>query len=99
MAVFYQLPREPLVSCVINSIKNAVNGSNDVVSGLCPAKRLGRIVVVVEILSDSVFKRGYRAVGSAAQLVLRERGEESFDQIDPGTVGRREVTVKARMSQ
>ena len=87
------------MSCVINSIKNAVDGSNDVVSGLRPAKRLGGIVVVVEILSDGILERRYRAVGSAAQLVLSERGEESFDQIDPGTVGRREVAVKARMSQ
>ena len=54
--------------------------------------------MVVEILSDGILERRYTAVGSAAQLVLRERDEESFDPIDPGTVGRREVAVKARMS-
>ena len=35
-------------------------------------------------------------MGAAADLLVRERGEPTFDEIDPGGAGRREMHMEAR---
>src|SRR5262245_34350246 len=49
----------------------------------------------VDVPPDGQLQLAGAAVNAAAQLLLRQRGEPAFDQVDPRETRRREVQVKA----
>ena len=46
-----QFIEQLLVSCLVNSIKNAIHGFDDLVSGFSPSKWLGLFVMMIKIPS------------------------------------------------
>ena len=54
--------------------------------------------MVLQIGFDGAFELDSGAVSAATDLPLCERGEEALDLIYPGSRGRSEVHVKARMT-
>src|SRR5260370_10785766 len=68
----------------------------DFVGRLGPHERLWTRVGDVDIASDGGFQFAGAPVYAAAQLLLCQRREPPFDEIDPRTARRREVHVKAR---
>lgn len=57
---------------------------------------MGRLVRDFQIRFDSNFQLAHAAMRATPNLLLRKSGKPSFDQVDPGRAGRREVHVKAR---
>ena len=88
-----------LVFCPVNYLNYAIDRSDDFVGGLCPAKRLRLLVVNFQVGADRLLQGDDGAVGASSQLVFGQAGEEAFDQIEPRTVGRREMAVKARVAE
>lgn len=76
-----------------------MNGGHDIVGRPGPSKRSGRLVVMIQIASYSLLKRGHRPVRASSQLMHGQGGEEAFDLIEPGRTGRSEVAVISRMPQ
>ncbi len=70
----------------------------DLVGGFRPHERLGRCVGVVDVTEDRSLERAGAPVRSASDLFVGELGEPSFDEIEPGTTGRREVEMKPRLA-
>ena len=56
-------------------------------------------VVEFEVVADGVFQFAGAAMDAAAQLFFGKASEPAFDQVEPGGAGRREVQMKARMTQ
>src|SRR5262245_14795885 len=75
----------------------ARNAREDFVSRLRPHEGLGSSVGDLDVAADGRFELPRAAVHAAAQLLLREGGEPSLDQIDPRATGWREMDVKPRM--
>ena len=55
-----------LVWCLVNSFNNAGDGVNDGISGLGPTKRLGMLIVQVEVISYGFLQSDHGAVGASA---------------------------------
>jgi hypothetical protein len=60
------------------------DGSEDVVCGFCPSKRLGPVVDDIDIVADGLFQLSRRTMHPATDLLLGQLGEESLDLVDPG---------------
>src|ERR1700683_20398 len=56
-------------------------------------------VVELQVAADSVLAFAGAAVSAAAQLFFGQGSEPALDQVEPGSAGRREVQVEARMAQ
>ena len=56
-------------------------------------------VVEFEVVADGVLQFAGAAMDAAAQLFFGEASEPAFHQVEPGRAGRREVEMKARMTQ
>jgi hypothetical protein len=56
-------------------------------------------VVELQVAADSVLAFAGAAVSAAAQLFFGQDSEPALDQVEPGSAGRREVQVEARMAQ
>ncbi len=52
-----------------------------------------------QIETDGVLQSAGAALGSATDLLVGEHGEPALDLVDPGTVGGREVELKARVAK
>ena len=48
----------------------------------------------LQVLADGLLEFACRAMGAAADVVLRERGEPALDLVEPGGEGRREVNAE-----
>ena len=68
---------------VEGSPTEAVDGGEDVVSGLDPAERSGLLVVGVDVLFDGGFELGRRSVGAALDLLFGQESEEARDLVEP----------------
>ena len=55
-----------LVWYLVNSFNNAGDGVNDGISGLGPTKRLGMLIVQVEVISYGFLQSDHGAVGASA---------------------------------
>jgi hypothetical protein len=84
-----------LVDCPrwISSIENAV--TRVVVS---PAKRLGSFGVEPDIAQEFAAQIGNRGEDAAVNHFSLESGKPSFDLIEPGTIGGREMEFHVRMA-
>ena len=71
----------------------------DVASGLGPLERAAVFIVRLDILVDGGTPRRDTREGPALERVRRQPPEEAFHQVEPRGVGRREVELKARVSQ
>jgi hypothetical protein len=56
-------------------------------------------VVEFEVVADGVLQFAGAAMDAAAQLLFGEAREPALGQIEPGSTRRREVEMKARMTQ
>jgi hypothetical protein len=56
-------------------------------------------VVEFEVVADGVLQFAGAAMDAAAQLFFGEASEPAFHQVEPGRARRREVEMKARMTQ
>ena len=76
----------------------AFDGGEDVVGGLGPAEwsRVG--VDGVDVAADGVFEFLCRTMDPAPELFFGQEREEAFDLVQPGSAGRREVDMPARMA-
>src|SRR5262245_51075928 len=70
----------------------------DLVSGLGPHKRLGMPVGAFDISADGHLEFAGAEMNTATQLLLGQRGEPAFDEVDPRGARRREVQMEARMA-
>ena len=61
-----------------------------------PDERTRISVVEAKIVLDGCFELPGASEGSATELFLGKSGEETLDQIDPRSAGRREVKDEAR---
>ena len=61
----------------------ALDGGENVVGGLGPAKGLGAGVMGVDEGANVGLKLGGRAVDPAPELALGQEGEEALDLVDP----------------
>src|SRR5262245_3954568 len=66
------------------------------VGSLGPDEGFRILVVDGEVVLDSALEFTSASEGPAADLLSGQGGEESFDQVDPGSAGRGEVHVEAR---
>jgi putative transposase len=71
----------------------------DFVSGLVPDERLRVLVPHLDPVADVLGERVDGVVNGALQLLGRERGEPSFDEVHPRSVGRREMEVEPLVAQ
>src|SRR5262249_1432941 len=85
-----------LVYCSRSSHTKSGDGVQDFVSRLGPDEGFGVFIMHGEVILDCALKLARAAEGAAAYLLGCERGEETFDQIDPRGTGWGEVDVKAR---
>jgi hypothetical protein len=60
-----------------------------------PDKGLGVFVVMLDEISDCVFKFPGGAVNAAAKLFVGEGGEPALDQVEPTCRGGREVQMES----
>jgi hypothetical protein len=64
-----------------------------------PDERFGVAVVMVEESSNRVLQLAGAAVDAPSQLPFSKQREPAFDQVKPGTAGRGEMQLEARMAQ
>src|SRR5258708_5087977 len=88
---------EHLVSRVRDSLTKSRHAGKDLVSGFVPDEWLGCLVADRKVLTDRRLERSRAAMRAPFDLLLGERREPPFDEIEPGGAGGREVHVKARM--
>src|SRR5258705_2239779 len=69
----------------------------DLIRGLRPDERLRLFVADRDKPRDRRFEFASTAMHAAANLLLRQRGEPAFHEVDPRGAGGREVQVKPRM--
>ena len=62
----------------------------------CSHERTGRLVRDLQIRFNGSFQLPHAAMRATSNLFLRKSGKPSFDQVDPGGAGRREVHMKSR---
>lgn len=75
----------------------SVDLGEDIRGRLGPDVGCGGSVVLLDMVVDGSDEIAYAGEGAAAQPFLSEISEESFDHVEPGRTGRREVDMKARM--
>lgn len=68
-------------------------------AGFSPDEWFRMSVVVFEEGSNRVLEFAGAAVNAAAQLLFTKQREPAFDQVKPGTTGRREMQMEARVAQ
>ena len=73
----------------------AYTGQN-LVCRLGPNERRGILIVDLNVFADGPFQFLHAAKHAAANPFVGECGEPSLDQVQPRTVGRREVNMKPR---
>lgn len=64
-----------------------------------PLERLWMLVVVIDERVDLALEVGHRLERTAADRLVGDQGEPALDLIEPGTVGWREMDVKAGSSR
>ena len=74
-----------------------VNLFDDGAGGCRPDKRLGVGVVVFEIIVDRSLEVDNGVEHAATDAFSGDLGEEALDHVEPGSRGRREVDVEARV--
>ena len=74
----------------------ALDGGEDIVCELGPAKWLGVGILGVDECADVGLELCGGAMDAAPDLFFGEIGEEALDLIDPGCAGGRDVDVSAR---
>ena len=87
------------MSCLRGSQSKSSDAGEDVIGSLDPYERLRIGVVSSEIQADGVLQCTRAAVAAAPDLLLGECPKPTFDLVDPGGVGRREVQVEPGMAQ
>src|SRR3990172_8821323 len=82
--------------CGQGSLCEAGDAGEDVIGALGPEERRGGGVVAVDEVMNGAFQLGRAAVDAAADLLVGQFREPTFDEIEPGAVGRREMRAEAR---
>jgi hypothetical protein len=72
---------------------------SSLVGGLLPDERLGVVVPVGDPGADRRDKIADRAVGASLDPFRRQLGEPALDEVEPGTLGRREMQREARVTE
>ena len=80
------------------SLTEALELGENHVSCLRPLEWFAVLVVSVNVLVDGLSERMNTVVRSTLECVLGEQPEESFDEVQPGGVGRCEMKLEARMA-
>ncbi len=88
-----------LVSCPRDSLTEACDGREYLVSGLGPDEGLWTSVLNVDVVTDGALQFKGAAMRAATKLFVRELCEEALDLVDPGTTLRREMDVETRSPQ
>src|SRR5262245_29099231 len=70
----------------------------DLVGRLRPHEGLGMAVGERDVAADGLLEFARAAVDAPTQLLLGERGEPAFDEVDPRGPRRREVQMHPRMA-
>src|SRR4030095_14425085 len=83
-----------LVSCPRDSLTKALDGGEDLVSGLSPDKGRG-IAVLHDVVAEGALQFEGAAMAAATRLPVGEFGEEALDLIDPRRALGREMDMKA----
>ena len=77
------------------ALRVACNARQDLVRRLGPNEGCGIFIVDVDVFTNGGFQFLHTAKHAAANPFVGQFGEPSLDQIDPGTVGGREVDMKS----
>src|SRR5437899_11950613 len=88
-----------LVSRVGDSLTISRHAGEDLVGGFVPDKRPGRLVADRQVLTNRGLECARAAMSASFDLLLGERREPPFHQVEPGGAGGGEVQVKPRMSR
>src|SRR5579859_862781 len=91
--------RRALVSCHRSSLTKSGDASEDLVGGLDPQERLGRVVAGGQVEPNRVFELSDACVSATSKLLVGKHREPALDLIDPGAIGRREVDVEAGVAK
>ena len=67
------------MSCPRDSLTKALDGGEDLVSGLSPDKGLGVAVLHVDVVAEGALQFEGAAMGAATKLPVGELGEEALD--------------------
>ena len=76
----------------------AFDGGEDVVGGLGPAEGSWVGVDGVDVVTNRLLEFLCRTMDPAPELFFGQQGEEALDLVQPGSAGRREVDMPARMA-
>jgi hypothetical protein len=87
------------VSCPRDSLTKALDGSEDLVSGLGPSEGFRVAVLDVDVVANRALELERAAMRATTKLSVGEFGEEALDLVDPGSTLGREMHVKARASE
>ena len=77
------------------SLSETGDGFKDLVGGFGPVKRLGSVVVSIEVILNSCTKLRDAGMGATSQCVFGEQSEEAFYQIHPRGMRECEMKMKA----
>ena len=75
-----------------------MNFFGDFVDGLCPHHRVRACVVAAQVLAQALLQVRHRGEDTTTNLLVREHGEESLHEVDPGRSGRDEVQEDALLA-
>src|SRR5439155_27348697 len=86
-----------LVSRVRDSLTKSRHAGEDLVCGFVPHKRSGGLVADRQVLPNRGLEGAGAAMRTALDLLLGQRGEPAFHQVEPRRTGGREVHMKSGM--
>ncbi len=86
------------MSCPRDSRTKSSHTGQDLVDRLRPHEGLGSGIAEGNVGKDRGFERRRAPMRPALDLFVGEQGEPAFDEIEPGTTGRREVEMEPALA-
>src|SRR3954453_5636425 len=91
--------RTLLVSRVRNTLKNALDLSEDEI-GICrPEEGFGVVIPLVQVFEHGFFQCSHSGMASTTDASVGHFGKESLDQVEPTGAGGGKVNVIARVAR
>ena len=88
-----------LVFRPINELKYTGHRFGDLFGGFGPAEWRRLLVVSLQVATDRPLQGNDGTMAATSQPVFGQAGEETLHQVDPGTVGRREMAMEPGVTE